>query len=83
MAKATKRLVSYTLGTKARKYTMRDRPEPDLFDLDVLISSVKPHLSRTDLSEDQRNIIAEIVRGSEKLKQGKSSEWSSLDEDDE
>lgn len=79
MAKAVRGLVSYSLGTPVRRYTMRDNPPQDLFELDVLLEAGRKHLANRDLTDDQRNIISAVVRGVEHLKQGKSSEMEDLD----
>jgi hypothetical protein len=64
MAKAARGLVSYSLGTKERHYTMRDRPDADLYDINTLIAAGQQHLLEGNLSLDERKIIAEVVRGS-------------------
>jgi hypothetical protein len=74
-------LVSYSLGTPERRYTMRDNPDPELYDVGVLVKAGKKHLQRTDLSKDQRNLISEIVRGSERLLHGQSSEQTNDDDE--
>ena len=81
MAKAAQGLVSYSLGTAERRYTMRDRPDADLYDLDTLIEAGQKHLKNPELSRDQRNIISEVVRGSNQLRQGQSSETTKLEEE--
>lgn len=73
MAKAGRGLVSYSLGTKERRYTMRDAPDPQFYDLSLLVEAGKKHL-KSDLSKDQRNLLTEIVRGSEQLLKGQSPE---------
>lgn len=83
MAKAARGLVSYRLGTPIRHYTMRDNPDQDLFDLDVLLEAGRKHLASADLTDDQRDILTAIVRGAENLKQGRSSEMEDLERDDE
>lgn len=74
MAKAGRGLVSYSIGTAERRYTMRDRPEPEFYDLPTLVEAGKRHLASADLNRDQRKLITEIVRGSERLLEGLSSE---------
>nr|WP_321527139.1 P-loop NTPase fold protein [uncultured Cohaesibacter sp.] len=72
MARASRGLVSYSVGTPVRSYTMRGIPDGDLFDVDVLLEAGQKHLDEADLTDDQRNIITAIVQGAEQLKQGKS-----------
>ncbi|WP_287184340.1 P-loop NTPase fold protein [Mesorhizobium sp.] len=82
MAKAGRGLVSYSVGTAERRYTMRDRPEPEFYDLQTLVDAGRKHLSETELTRDQRNLLTEIVRGSLQLQQGQSSEnTGELDDD--
>jgi predicted KAP-like P-loop ATPase len=83
MAKAASGLVSYSLGTPVRRYTMRNNPDQDLFELEVLMEAGRKHLAKADLTDDQRNIITAVVRGTERLKQGRSSEMDDLERDDE
>ncbi|WHA43225.1 KAP family P-loop NTPase fold protein [Agrobacterium larrymoorei] len=73
MAKAARGLVSYSIGTPVREYSMRDNPDPDVFELDVLLKAGQKHLAQSALSDDKRNIITAVVRGVERLKKGKSS----------
>ena len=75
MAKAAQGLVSYSLGTPERQYTMRERPEPEFFDVETIITAGRKHLAEaTNLTRDQRNILTEIVRGSEQLLKELSSD---------
>lgn len=83
LAKAARGLVSYSLGTPVRRYTLRDNPDRDLFDLDVLLEAGRKHLADEDLTDDQRSIIAAVVRGAERLSQGRSSETEDLERDDD
>lgn len=73
MAKVGVGLVSHSVGTKERRYTMRSAPEPELYDLTVLIEAGKKHLGG-DLTNDQRNLLTEILRGSERVLNGRSPE---------
>lgn len=72
LAKAARGLVSYSVGTPVRYYTMRANPDMDLFDLDMLIGSGQKHLTEARLTDDQRSIITAVVQGCEELKKGKS-----------
>lgn len=81
MAKAARGLVSYSVGTPMRQYTMRDEPDRELFDLGVLLEAGRNHLANADLTDDQRNIITAIVLGIEHLKQGISPEMADLERD--
>lgn len=74
MVKAARGLVSYSIGEEARRYTMRALPNPDLFDLDILLEAGQKHLASDNLTDDQRNLLTAIVKGSEHLKRGGSPE---------
>lgn len=78
MAKAARGLVTYSVGTPVRRYTMRDHPDAELFDLDMLLEAGKKHLTTAELSDDERNILTAVVRGSEHIKAGRSSEEEDL-----
>ena len=82
MAKVGKGLVSYRLGTAERRYTMRDVPEPEFYDLQVLVEAGKKHLENKELTTDQLNLLTEGVRGSEQLLKGRSSEATKDDSDE-
>lgn len=81
MAKTGRGLVSHSIGAAERRYTMRDRPEPEFYDLPTLVEAGQRHLTSAELNRDQRNLLAEIVRGAQELIEGNSSE-STRDEED-
>ncbi|KGF71315.1 hypothetical protein LL06_00535 [Hoeflea sp. BAL378] len=83
MAKAARGLVSYSIGTKTRRYTMRDYPDADLYDLNILVDAGQKHLKSSDLTDDQRSILSAIVRGSKQFKQGRSPEAADLEAEGE
>ena len=74
MAKAARGLVSYSLGTPVRHYTMHDNLDKNLFNLEVIIEAGRKHLAEANLTDDQRNIITAIVRGAEYLERGELPE---------
>ena len=74
MAKAAQGLVSYSIGTSQRRYTMREQPESEFYDLSVLVVAGRKHLQQASLTQDQRSILTEIVRGSSELLAGRSAE---------
>jgi hypothetical protein len=74
LAKVGLGLVRRTLGTVKRRYELTELPAPKFYELSVLIEAGEKHLQRTDLTRDQRNLIAEIVRGCKQLVKGQSSE---------
>jgi hypothetical protein len=74
MAKAVRGLVSYSIGTSQRRYTMREQPESEFYDLSVLVVAGRKHLQQASLTQDQQSILTEIVRGSAELLAGRSVE---------
>ncbi|MFV3131414.1 KAP family P-loop NTPase fold protein [Niveispirillum sp. KHB5.9] len=80
MAKVARGLVTYSIGTAVREYTMRNRPDADLFDLDILLQAGRKHLSSGDLTDDQYRILKAVVEGSENLKRGRPPEEMEVDE---
>lgn len=82
MAKVGIGLVSQSVGTKERRYTMREAPESQLYDLSVLIEAGKKHL-KSGVSKDQENLLTEIVRKSEKFQKEQSPEAMGEGDDDE
>lgn len=74
MAKVGIGLVSHSIGTAERHYTMRDAPKSEFYDLKILVDAGQKHLQRADLTQEERALIKEIVRGSIQLLQGRSSE---------
>lgn len=81
MVKAGRGLVSYSVGTGERQYTMRDAPEPELYDLQVLVDAGTKHLAQDELTHDQRNLLIAIVSGSKRLQKGLPPK-DFLDDDD-
>jgi hypothetical protein len=53
---------------------MRDRPEPDLYELSDLINAGKKHLAKSELDRDNQNLISVIVAGSERFSQSSENE---------
>lgn len=72
MVKAARGLLTYSVGTEVREYTMREPPDPDLFDPEVLLSAGQKHLDEPTLTEEQRNILTAVVRGVQRFKGGSS-----------
>lgn len=74
MVKAGRGLVTYSIGTKERHYTMREAPESVFYDLQLLVDAGAKHLAHADLTHDQRKLLIAIVSGSKRLQQGLSPE---------
>lgn len=74
MAKAARGLVSYSIGTEERRYTMKSLTSPELYDPQVLLTAGRKHLADDEMTPDQRNLLKAIVKGAEQLQQGQSSE---------
>jgi hypothetical protein len=77
--------LSWTCKSQHRRartrYTMKDTPEAEFYELQRLVDAGKEHLKRTDLTKDQRNLLVEIVRGSNQLLKGQSSEGTWISEE--
>jgi hypothetical protein len=66
LSKLTGGLVGHSLGTAERIYSMHQRPDPDLYDLDAILAASKKHLAGRELSTDARNrieVVAEAIEG--------------------
>jgi predicted KAP-like P-loop ATPase len=72
MARASRGLVSYSLGGAERHYNMRDMPDINLYDLKALVEAGEKHLEKDDLPAEQRKIIIEVVRGARQFGQAGS-----------
>ena len=65
MAKVCIGLVAYSIGTDGRHYKMDERPDPELYQLDVLVNAGMKHCKEAKLTEDQRRRISAVVSGAE------------------
>jgi hypothetical protein len=70
LAKATSGLVGYSISTPRRIYSMRERPDGDLYDLPVLLKACEKHLDGQELNEDQRNRVAVVAQALERMIKG-------------
>ena len=71
MAKACIGLVSYSVGNGKRRYALREKVDEELYDTDVLLSQGRKHLMNSEVSGDQRRLIAAVVDGLEDFQQKK------------
>ena len=69
LAKAAMGLVSYSLGRGERSYTLRDRPDETLYDLQVLKDATLRHADSSELNHDERNRIRSVSKGVERILQ--------------
>lgn len=67
LAKVGRGLVSYTIGSKPRAYTMRDAPNEEFYDVTVILEAARKHLNDPQLSEDEANLFSELERGCAQL----------------
>jgi len=65
LSKLTMGFVGYPLGTAERVYSMRERPDPDLYDLNLVLAASKKHLAGQQLSTDARSRIEAVAKGTE------------------
>lgn len=68
MAKVGRGMVAYSTSASGREYSMNEKPA-DIYDLPTFMQAGTRHLERTDLTQDQRNLITVIVRGSKRFLQ--------------
>ena len=78
MSRAVRGLVSYTIGTAVRTYTMRGDPEEQLFDVAVLAFAGRKHLEGAVMNDDERRLLQAVVDRSERI----LAERSSVSHDD-
>ena len=71
LARATLGLVAYTISTPEPIYSMTERPDADLYDLDVMLAACKKHLAGKDLNRDQRNRVEVVAQAIEQGFAGK------------
>lgn len=76
-------MVSYSIGGRRKSYQMRDLPDSNIIDLNLLRNAATQHLSEATLSEDERDLLNELVRGSERFMSGATPPSEPVDEDDE
>jgi hypothetical protein len=66
IAGVTEGLVSYTIGTEPRRYRMTERPDPDLYDLQVIVDAANKHLKGSALTEDGRNRVRVVAEAAQR-----------------
>jgi hypothetical protein len=65
LAKVTLGFVIYSEAPSGRSYSMEERPDEAIYDLNVVLAACKKHLGGRDLDEDQRRrveAVAEAIR---------------------
>lgn len=66
LAKVGQGLVSYSLGSREKAYTLRSRPD-DLYDINVIREAAAKYGSDRTLTQDERNLIAALVEGIDQI----------------
>jgi hypothetical protein len=74
LAKMAMGLVSYSLGRRERSYTIRERPDDQLYDLKVLRDATIKHMESGELSQDERNRIRAVREGVESILESDAKE---------
>jgi KAP family P-loop domain len=69
LAKTTMGLVSYSLGTGERSYTLRERPDETLYDLQILKEATDRHANSSELGNDERNRLRSVGEGVDRILQ--------------
>ncbi len=77
LATAGKGLVSYSIGSVSRSYTMSGLPDESFYDLQVISDSAAKHAKDSELSQDELNLIAELARGAKAILGERSTQSSS------
>lgn len=67
MAKACIGILAYRVGNNGRHYSMREQPDPALYELENLIVAGGKHLEKSNLTEDERRRITATVDGVKKF----------------
>lgn len=67
LAKVALGFVSYSISSRERSYSMRERPDPDLYDLRAIQAACRKHLAGADLNLDQRNLIQVVAKAVEEM----------------
>ena len=65
MAKTCIGLVAYSIDEDGRHYTMETRPDPTIYNLELLRSAGRQHLEDGQLTKDQIDLITAVVNGCE------------------
>ncbi|WP_256807502.1 P-loop NTPase fold protein [Bradyrhizobium sp. Bra64] len=82
LAKAGMGLVSYSLGSRDRFYTMRSRPD-DLYDINVIHEAATKHAGSEELNQDERNLVASLAKGAVELLGYNAAEAAAKDQEAE
>lgn len=72
LTKLGRGMVSFTVGTQHRAYTMRENPDPAVFDLSKIREAAEKHLADSKLSLDERALLTALVKGSDRALRGLS-----------
>jgi hypothetical protein len=75
LVKVSMGFVRYSTSTTRRHYEMIERPDEDLYDLNVMFKACKNHLDGRDLDEDERNMVGVVAQAVEQMlaAQGRSA----------
>lgn len=63
-------LVSHTIGERRRSYSMRERPNTEIYDLNLIRAAALEHIGQTALSDDDRALLTELATGAERFLAG-------------
>jgi hypothetical protein len=67
LVKVVKGFVSFSVSSSQREYAMSEKPDEDLYDLNVLLNACKKHLNGRDLHGDDRRMIEAVVPALEQM----------------
>lgn len=67
LVKALKGFVQYTVSSSPRDYSLSERPDEDLYDLNVMLKACKKHLEGQELDADGRNMVSAVTEALEQM----------------
>jgi hypothetical protein len=67
LVKVVKGFVSFSVSSSQREYALSEKPDEDLYDLNVLLNACKNHLNGRDLDGDDRRMIEVVARAVEQM----------------
>ncbi len=67
LVKVTMGFVRYSTSTTRRYYELSERPDEDLYDLNVMLKACKTHLDGRGLDEDERNVVGVVAQAVEQM----------------
>ena len=67
LVKVIKGFTSYSVSSSPREYQVVERPDEDLYDLNVILKACKNHLEGQVLDEDERSMVGVVLQAVEQM----------------